>query len=199
MFRFLCVFTAFIFALPAFAEGSGDCLVKQARRQIGVTLFYDSAYRRIAYPNGDVPPERGVCTDVLIRAYRGLGTDLQALVHEDMKSAWPRYPKLWGLSRPDPNIDHRRVPNLAAFFKAHGKSMPPGREASAYLPGDIVTWRLASGVPHIGIVSDRRNAAGVPLVIHNIGAGTQEEDVLFAYSITGHYRYAIPGSPPCPA
>lgn len=188
MVRILAVLAVCLWPLPLSADGR--CLVDAARKQIGVTVVYDSGYRRIPYPNGDVPPERGVCTDVLVRAYRQLGVDLQVRVHEDMSAAWRVYPKNWGLSRPDSNIDHRRVPNLATFFSRKGRSLPVSRDPGAYAAGDIVTWRLPSGVPHIGIVSDRRTPAGVPLVVHNIGSGTQEEDMLFLFTITGHYRYA---------
>ncbi|MES1240805.1 MAG: DUF1287 domain-containing protein [Acidobacteriota bacterium] len=178
----------FLLASPVLADGR--CLVEAARKQIGVTLYYDSGYQKIPYPNGDVPTSRGVCTDVVVRAYRQLGVDLQVRVHEDMGVAWRLYPKNWGASRPDSNIDHRRVPNLATFFTRKGQSLAVTRNASDYKPGDVVTWRLPSGVPHIGIVSDRRSRAGVPLVIHNIGGGTQEEDSLFLFTLTGHYRYA---------
>jgi uncharacterized protein len=164
-------------------------LVRAARSQIGVTVRYDPRYERIAYPNGDVPLERGVCTDVVIRAYRTLGFDLQALVHQDMGKAWHVYPKLWQLKAPDRNIDHRRVPNLATYFKRHGTALPASRDGRNYQPGDIVTWRLANGRPHIGIVADKKGWTGAPLVIHNIGAGTKEENVLFSYEITGHYRW----------
>jgi uncharacterized protein len=164
-------------------------LVAAARTQIGVTIAYDPRYTRIGYPNGDVPLERGVCTDVVIRAYRKLGFDLQALVHQDMGIAWNAYPKLWQLKARDRNIDHRRVPNLATFFKRHGKALPPTRSGRDYLPGDIVTWRLPGNLPHIGIVGDKKSWTGAPLVIHNIGAGTKEENSLFSYPITGHYRW----------
>jgi uncharacterized protein YijF (DUF1287 family) len=169
-------------ALPKMIEG--------AKRQVGVTRSYDPAYRRIPYPNGDVPRETGVCTDVVIRAYRHAGADLQVLVHEDMKASFSAYPKSWGLRRPDTNIDHRRVPNLQTFFKRKGKALPVTRQGADYRPGDIITWRLSSGVPHIGVVSDVR-ARGTDryLVVHNIGGGAQIEDVLFAYGLTGHYRY----------
>jgi uncharacterized protein YijF (DUF1287 family) len=176
---------------------NGRCLVEAARKQIGVTVVYDSGYRRLPYPNGDVPQDRGVCTDVLVRAYRQLGVDLQVRVHEDMSAAWRAYPKNWGLRRPDSNIDHRRVPNLGTFFTRKGKSLPVSRNPKDYAAGDLVTWRLPSGVPHIGIVSDRKTAAGVPLVIHNIGRGTQEEDSLFVFTLTGHYRYAPEDLRPC--
>ncbi len=169
-------------------------LVAAARAQIGVTRRYDPRYRRIPYPGGEVPLDGGVCTDVLIRAYRAFGIDLQVLVHQDMRAAWDAYPKDWGLKRPDPNIDHRRVPNLATFFGRHGERRPASRDAKDFVPGDIVVWRLPSGVPHIGLVSDRRNALGVPFVLHNIGWGTQEQDRLFAYTLTGHYRYLPTGA-----
>jgi uncharacterized protein YijF (DUF1287 family) len=166
--------------LPRVLEG--------AYRQVGVTIHYDGTYRRIPFPGGDVPIERGVCTDVLVRAYRHAGIDLQLLVHEDMTRSFESYPPLWGLTRPDPNIDHRRVPNLASFFRRHGRTLPVSREPEDYRAGDIVTWRLPSGTPHIGFVSDRLHDQR-PLVIHNIGAGVRVEDVLFSYVITGHYRY----------
>ncbi|MGO8954374.1 MAG: DUF1287 domain-containing protein [Rhodomicrobium sp.] len=163
--------------------------LKSAYAQIGKTVSYDPSYTPIAFPGGDVPIERGVCTDVVVRAYRGIGVDLQLLVHEDMRAAPGAYPKLWGLSRPDPNIDHRRVPNLAVFFARHGKVLPITQDARDYKPGDIVTWRLAGGLAHIGIVSDKQTGGGQPLVIHNIGAGAKLEDILFEFQVTGHYRY----------
>jgi uncharacterized protein len=168
---------------------AGQCLVQAARAQIGVTLGYDGSYLPIAYPGGDVPPERGVCTDVVIRAYRKFGVDLQRLVHEDMRLAWSAYPKRWGLSRPDRNIDHRRVPNLQTFFMRHGEQLSISRDPRDYRPGDIVTWTVAARLPHIGLISERRSASGTPLVVHNIGRGAVEEDILFSYPITGHYRY----------
>ena len=174
-------------ALPLFANPR---VIEGAKQQVGVTVGYDPAYRRIAYPNGDVPRTTGVCTDVIIRAYRHAGTDLQVLVHQDMKANFSKYPKNWGLRKPDTNIDHRRVPNLATFFTRRGGKLPVTRRGADYKPGDIVTWRLASGVPHIGLVSDVR-ARGTDryLVVHNIGGGAQLEDVLFAYTLTGHYRW----------
>lgn len=165
-------------------------VIAGAKRQVGVTLSYDPSYRRLAYPGGDVPRETGVCTDVVIRAYRHAGSDLQVLVHRDMKANFAAYPKSWGLRRPDSNIDHRRVPNLATFFRRQGAAKSITRRGRDYLPGDIVTWRLSSGVPHIGIVSDvPARGTDRHLVVHNIGAGAQIEDVLFAYTITGHYRW----------
>jgi len=187
--RALCIAAAWLlFGSQAAAQTSPQALLAAARAQIGVTTSYDPAYRHLDYPGGDVPSETGVCTDVVIRAFRAVGIDLQVLVHEDMRRDWQAYPKLWGLSRPDRNIDHRRVPNLQMFFARHGHSLPRSMDSAKYRPGDIVTWRLPSGAPHIGIVAEPRDA-GRPWVVHNIGAGTQEEDVLFAYPITGHYRY----------
>ena len=174
----------------ALASTSATGLVAAARSQVGVTLSYDPRYERLAYPGGDVPLERGVCTDVVVRAYRKLGADLQVLVHQDMKQAWDVYQKKgrWQMKAPDRNIDHRRVPNLATFFGRHGSSLPVSKDGGNYKPGDIVTWMLPGNLTHIGIVSDRQ-AGGVPLVIHNIGAGTREENILFAYPVTGHYRW----------
>ena len=165
-----------------------DALVTAARQQVGVTLGYDPAYRRLSYPNGDVPLDTGVCTDVVIRALREQGLDLQQAVHRDMRANFALYPKNWGLSRPDRNIDHRRVPNLMTWFKRQGWALPLGQDAERYRPGDIVTWDLGGGLTHIGIVSDRQAGNGVPLVLHNIGRGTQEEDILFSFKIIGHYR-----------
>jgi hypothetical protein len=165
-----------------------------ARTEARVT--YDPAYVRLAYPGGDVPADRGVCADVVIRAYRALGIDLQQRVHEDMTAAFDAYPKRWGLTRPDSNIDHRRVPNLAAFLRRQGAALRVTDDPADYRPGDVVAWNLrgsANGrggfLPHIGIVTDRLAASGRPQVVHNIGAGPQLEDVLFAWPITGHYRW----------
>lgn len=182
---------ASLFAVPAqaSADAFGERLAAAAASQIGVTTGYDPSYRRLTYPGGDVPASTGVCSDVLIRAYRALGIDLQQRVHKDMRRAFATYPPLWQLRRPDPNIDHRRVPNLAHYFRRHGKALPPSQDPSAYRAGDIVTWQLPSGAPHIGIVSQPATQRSAARVIHNIGAGTREEEVLFAYPITGHYRY----------
>ncbi len=164
-------------------------VVSASRRQIGVTVGYDPAYRKIGYPGGDVPRSSGVCTDVIIRALRDARKiDLQKLVHEDMKSNFSTYPRMWGLKAPDANIDHRRVPNLQCYFKQKGYALPVSKNATDYKPGDIVTVMIGEKLPHIMIVSDKKSAAGVPLALHNIGSGTQEEDVLFAYPLTGHYR-----------
>jgi len=153
-------------------------------------IRYDGRYVKIPYPGGDVPAHTGVCTDVVIRSYRSLGIDLQKEVHEDMKAAFGAYPKIWGLTRPDSNIDHRRVPNLARFFERKGVRLSSSTDPSLYTVGDLVTWDLGGGVPHIGIVVDRRSPNGTrPMVVHNIGAGPKLEDVLFSWKITGHYRY----------
>jgi len=174
---------------PAIA-GNQD-LVLAARKQVGVTVVYDGSYRQLPYPGGDVPIERGVCTDVLVRALRAARSmDLQRLVHEDMLAHFAAYPARarWGASAPDANIDHRRVPNLMTWFKRTGHAQPVSAEAIDYLPGDVVAWNLGDNILHIGIVSDHKAATGVPLVIHNIGAGAREEDMLFRFTIIGHYR-----------
>ena len=171
------------------ASAPAESLVAAARSQVGVTLHYDGRYEKLAYPGGDVPIERGVCTDVVVRAYRKLGIDLQQLVHQDMARAFRAYPKLWQLKGPDRNIDHRRVPNLATYFTRHGEKLAVSRDGRDYRPGDIVTWMVGPRLPHIGIVADAASPAGVPLIIHNIGSGTRVEDMLFAYPITGHYRF----------
>ena len=165
-------------------------LIGAARRQVGVTVAYDPAYSRLAFPGGDVSRAKGVCTDVLIRAYRdAFGIDLQALVNADMRRAFDAYPKRWGLARPDSNIDHRRVPNLQTFLTRKGAARPVSGNPVDWAPGDIFTCMIGGRLPHTGIVSDRRGAGGRPLVIHNIGRGAQEEDALFAYPLTGHYRW----------
>jgi uncharacterized protein len=152
--------------------------------------IYDGAYVRLAYPMGDVPDDRGVCTDTVIRAFRHAGVDLQVEVHKDMKGNFGAYPKAWGLTRPDPNIDHRRVPNLETFFRRRGGSLSLSSRASDYLPGDIVSWRLTgTSLPHIGVVTRKKSLFGAPLIAHNIGAGTQEEACLFNWAMTGHFRF----------
>lgn len=165
-------------------------LVDAARKQVGVTVSYDPAYVALTFPNGDVPRDRGVCTDVVIRAMRdAMKFDLQENVNRDMKAHFGAYPQLWKLSKPDRNIDHRRVPNLQTFFKRRGEALKVSAEASDYQAGDIVTCTVPPNLPHVMIVSDRKTADGQrPLVLHNIGRGTQEEDVLFTYPLTGHYR-----------
>lgn len=163
-------------------------LVEAARQQVGVTLFYDPRYQRLDYPGGDVPLLRGVCTDVLIRALRAQGLDLQQAVHRDMRANFSRYPQHWGLRGPDRNIDHRRVPNLMTWFQRQGWSLPVQQAAQGYQAGDLVAWDLGNGTLHIGIVSDRHSAQGVPLILHNIGLGAREDDLLLRYRIIGHYR-----------
>jgi len=154
------------------------------------TVRYDGSYRKINYPNGDVPDYIGVCTDVVIRSYRKLGIDLQKDIHEDMKNNFDKYPKLWGLSRPDTNIDHRRVPNLQTLFRRKGILLPVTKNPEDYASGDIVSWMLPGNLPHIGIVIESRSGnESKPLIVHNIGAGPVIEDILFDYPITGHYRY----------
>jgi uncharacterized protein YijF (DUF1287 family) len=182
------VVVGFLVVGGAMADIDATQLVAAARSQIGVTVGYDPAYRRLSYPGGDVPLETGVCCDVVIRALRKQSVDLQRLLHEDMKTNFARYPKNWGLKAPDSNIDHRRVPNLACYFSRQGWSIAVNNDATAYRSGDLVTWNLGNGLTHIGIVSDRQTAKGTPLMIHNIGRGTQEEDILFKFTITGHYR-----------
>ena len=176
--------------LPANASPHVKKLIDAAVAQVGVTTGYNPSYVSLDYPGGDVPKETGVCTDVLVRAFRAVGIDLQKEIHEDMSRAWADYPKRWGLSRPDANIDHRRVPNLMTYLDRKGKSVPITSTAEDYGPGDLVTWDLGGGVDHIGIVTDMAlTSDGQSLIVHNIGAGTRVENVLFNWKITGHYRY----------
>jgi uncharacterized protein len=166
-------------------------LITAARAQIGITLNYDPSYTQIPYPNGDVPRKLGVCTDVVIRAYRdALDIDLQQLVHEDMSQNFSVYPTFWGLERPDSNIDHRRVLNLQTYLKRQRANLPITANNADWQPGDIVTSLVNGKLPHIGIVSDRV-INNRPLVIHNIGRGTQEEDILFAFQNNGHFRWRL--------
>jgi uncharacterized protein YijF (DUF1287 family) len=178
-------------ALVLLLASPADRLVEAAHERTQHRVVYTPSYVRLAYPGGDVPPGTGVCTDVVIRAYRKLSIDLQALVHEDMRRAFAKYPTIWAMKRTDSNIDHRRVPNLRRFFKRSGAELPISRKAADYHPGDLVTWNLKTrgSLPHIGIVSDRKSPKGNPLIVHNIGAGPKLEDILFHYTITGHYRY----------
>lgn len=166
-------------------------IVASARSQIGKTTIYDGAYVGLDYPGGDVPLERGVCTDVVIRSLRDAHQiDLQQQVHEDMKRAFSKYPTIWGLSGPDRNIDHRRVPNLQTYFTRMGYAIPRGTRPADFKPGDLVTCMVGNR-PHIMVVSDRTSSDGTPLVIHNIGRGTQEEDRLLAFTLTGQYRIKL--------
>jgi uncharacterized protein YijF (DUF1287 family) len=178
------------FGAAALAQGAppaGPGIARAAQTQVGVTLTYDPSYRRLAFPGGDVPLDRGVCSDVVVRAFRAVGVDLQVRVHEDMKAHFAAYPQLWGTRGPDANIDHRRVPNLMRFFERQGKAV--ARDGD-YLPGDVVAWRLANGLLHVGVVAEGKVTGGEhPYVVHNIGQGARREDVLDAFEVIGHYRW----------
>ena len=169
-------------------------LVAAAIERTHHSVRYDPAYVGIPYPNGDVPANTGVCTDEIIRAYRAVGVDLQREVHEDMKANFSAYPRKWrwNLGRTDTNIDHRRVPNLMVFFTRKGETLPITNRREDYKPGDLVAYDLGGGVPHIGIVVDRKGRSGAFMIVHNIGEGPKMEDVLFNWKITGHYRYFGP-------
>lgn len=178
---------------PAFAESSNDIIVEEARARTLVDVRYDPKYVSLSYPGGDVSPDTGVCTDVIIRTFRqAFDFDFQKAVHEDMRANFSKYPKSWGLKRPDKNIDHRRVPNLETYLKRQGAAVPITKNAEDYLPGDIVSWRLGGRLPHIGIVSDKKSKWGTPLIIHNIGQGPVEDDLLFNTDINGHFRFVPP-------
>lgn len=167
-----------------------DRLVDTARARTSLEIRYDPKYVKLAYPGGDVAADTGVCTDVIIRTFRdALRFDFQKAVHEDMKANFSKYPKIWGLKHADKNIDHRRVPNLEAFMRRKGASLPVSQNAQDYRPGDIVSWRLGGRLPHIGIVSDKKSEWGTPLIIHNVGAGVVEDDLLFNTDIKGHFRF----------
>ncbi|HXU31465.1 MAG TPA: DUF1287 domain-containing protein [Thermoanaerobaculia bacterium] len=189
----LCCFV--LAATPGFAQAAPlstavRTVIDSAKAQTRVTTGYDPSYVRIGYPGGDVKPETGVCADVIIRAFRKAGVDLQKDVHEDMARKFTAYPQRWGLKRPDTNIDHRRVPNLMTFFRRAGKELPITAQAGDYLPGDVVAWDLGGGITHIGIVSEEREArSGRHWMVHNIGRGARLEDVLFSWKVIGHYRY----------
>jgi uncharacterized protein len=187
----ICIGSISLFILCAWSQESFFNRLSTAAIELTKeNVQYDPSYFTIDYPNGDVPSDKGVCTDVIIRAYRKLGIDLQQRVHEDMISNFNLYPKNWGLKHPDKNIDHRRVPNLMKFFSRHGKSLLVSNSANDFLPGDVVTWDLGNGLTHIGIVvkvkspDNKRN-----LIAHNIGNGQELSDCLFKFRITGHYRY----------
>lgn len=189
--KLLYIFISLLTTTSVF--GQTDFYKKLADSTLTLTeqrVVYDPSYFRLDYPNGDVPSNRGVCTDVIIRAYRKIGIDLQKEVHEDMKANFDKYPKKWGLSVTDKNIDHRRVPNLMTFFERHGTTLSITQNSTDYKPGDIVCWNLGGGITHIGIVSNKEVKNGeAPLIIHNIGGGQVLEDMLFDYKIIGHYRY----------
>lgn len=184
------------FALNTWAQTADKSqqLTSAALAQTRTHVTYRAAYFKIGYPNGDIPAEFGVCTDVVIRAYRQLNIDLQQLVHEDIRKSFAIYPakRNWGQTKPDTNIDHRRVPNLQTFFTRYGKALPVSASGKDYKAGDLVTWMVSGNLPHIGIVVDKKSADGErPLIVHNIGAGPKLEDMLFDYKITGHYRYGL--------
>jgi len=182
----ILIFSSTLFAQPEIAKILADSAQSLTRDHV----IYDPSYFSIDYPNGDVPVGKGVCTDVIIRAYRKIGVDLQRLVHEDMRKNFNSYPQNWGLSTTDRNIDHRRVPNLMKFFERQGASLDISENPRDYKPGDVVSWSLGGGLTHIGIVanskSDNRERH---LIIHNIGGGQVAEDILFDFEIIGHYRY----------
>ena len=185
IFIFVLIFCT-TFGQTSFYKQLADSAEVLTKQQVQ----YDPTYFRIDYPNGDVPANKGVCTDVIIRAYRKVGIDLQKEVHEDIKAHFDTYPKNWGLSQPDKNIDHRRVPNLMTFFARHGIVKQTTSNPKDYQHGDIVCWNLGGGIMHIGIVSGKKSADGQRyLIVHNIGAGQVLEDCLFSYKIIGHYRY----------
>lgn len=186
----LCVLCLPALAVPAFAKSAPDAVVQAAQSRTLLSVRYDPKYVSLSYPGGDVPADTGVCTDVVIRTYRAaFGFDFQKAVHEDMKANFSAYPKSWGLKRPDKNIDHRRVPNLERFLKRQGASLPITKKAVDYQAGDIVSWRLGGRLPHIGIVSNKKSEWGTPLIIHNIGSGVVEDDLLFNTDINGHFRF----------
>lgn len=171
---------------PTFA----DSLVTAAMERTTHSVTYDGSYQRLTYPGGDVAHNRGVCTDVIIRTYRAMGIDLQKEVHEDMLANFTAYPALWNLTTPDSNIDHRRVPNLQQYFERQGANLPITTNGSDYQPGDLVTWMLPGNLPHIGIIGHQKSRDKKrPLVIHNIGRGPRQEDAIFDFPITGHYRF----------
>ncbi len=188
VFRFSLVI---ILLLQTFISVAKKDLVEAAKERLNHFIIYDGKYQQIAYPNGDVDKNKGVCTDLVIRSYRTLGIDLQQLVHEDMLSNFDKYSNYWGLKKPDSNIDHRRVPNLETFFIRHAQILPITKNPQDYAPGDIVTWRIKKNYPHIGIVSDEpaKTNNNRMQIIHNIGLGPQMEDMLFDYEIVGHFRY----------
>ncbi len=192
------VLVLLLWVLAATAQAAGTELVSAARKQVGVTFLYDRSYVRLEYPGGDISRFRGVCTDVVIRALRtAWNLDLQQLIHEDMRENFSAYPDHWGLTRPDRNIDHRRVPNIETWLQRQGAQLATAAQLrnpspEQFLPGDIVTSRVNGNLPHIMIVSDRKTRRGVPLVIHNIGLGAREENALFDHPLTGHFRLLPP-------
>ncbi len=192
------VIILFLWSIPGTSQESStesllNRLVDAAIERTHHSVTYDGSYRAIDYPGGDVPDTIGVCTDLIIRSYRAVGIDLQVEIHEDMTASFTSYPDNWGLARPDPNIDHRRVLNLQTFFKRKGKVLPVTDDPDDYEAGDLVTWIIPGNLPHIGIVTGRGSSPGSrPLVVHNIGRGPKLADVLFDFPITGHYQYPRP-------
>ncbi len=177
-------------ATTSTAEDFKQKLSDAAIERTSHIVIYSGAYRKLDYPGGDLPAMFGVCTDVVVRAYRAVGIDLQKEVHEDMKSNFSRYPNNWGLTKTDTNIDHRRVPKLKTFFTRKGQSLAKSRDPEDYITGDIVSWILPNNMTHIGIVVDELNPDKKrPMIVHNIGLGPKMDDILFKYTITGHYRY----------
>jgi uncharacterized protein YijF (DUF1287 family) len=172
---------------------AADKIVNGAKLEAIREVPYDAAYLSIPYPNGDVPANQGACTDVVVRALRNAGCDLQKLIHEDMEGSFSAYPHRYGLNRPDPNIDHRRVPNQMVFMRRHGKSLPletTGEARGTWQPGDIVYWNFGNGLQHCGVVCNVRNPEGLPLVIHNASA-TRQADCLTRWEIIGHFRFPV--------
>jgi uncharacterized protein len=180
-----------VLLLPSLAQatGKGEQLARAAMERTAHTVRYDGRYLRLAYPGGDVPDTMGVCTDVVIRAYRKLGIDLQVLVHQDMKAHFSAYPALWGLSRTDRNIDHRRVPNLQTFFRRQGAQIDDTSATSALQAGDVLTWMLPGNLPHTGIVVAPASADRPARIVHNIGSGPKETAIPSGWKRTGHYRF----------
>lgn len=187
-FTLFALFIAQALAGPLHSEDGlslSDAALERTRHRV----TYDGSYQKIAYPMGDVAADRGVCADVVIRAYRALGIDLQERIHKDMTADYAAYPDNWNQKTTDTNIDHRRVPNIRRFLERQGASVVVTQNPKAYHPGDLVTWDLGPYMPHIGIVTDQIGPSGNPMVVHNIGAGPKLDDALFRYQISGHYRY----------
>lgn len=168
----------------------GSRLSMAAIAIVDPNIDYDPTYFSITYPNGDVPKNKGVCTDVVIRAYRKLGIDLQKEVHDDMIGNFSKYPKKWGLKKTDTNIDHRRVPNLETFFTRNGTALEITENPNDYKTGELVTWMINGKLPHIGIVTNKKSSDGKrPMIVHNVGSGQVLEDCLFHWKIVGHFKY----------
>ena len=187
LFILFIFFGNIIFSQDTF---SSENISKAAIELTKQEVKYDGSYYSIPYPNGDVPNGLGVCTDVVIRTYRSLGLDLQKEIHEDMKNNFDKYPKIWGLKKPDKNIDHRRVPNQMTYFERQGSSLTITNKSENYLPGDVVAWDLGGGTTHIGVVVNKKSLfSDNYMIVHNIGAGQNIDDCLFDFKIIGHYRF----------